>query len=314
MGFLKNYRESSPLTPEEMANENSVANTTGYLLLIGGAILGGILYGDSHHWFDGLHQTTTDTSGIPPMHPSIDLDPHHLYGSENDALLAQFGGAPVSMIHNTSDLRIVVSHDNQFVSQTSISMQDFVKVLYAANSPAKDHAAQIFLEFYRRGVNPALGLADFKIESNYGTDPNSVGQITQNWSNMRTSWNNELNLPTYHAGNNGDFANFSNNGGWVQSAIESAKMFQAFGQEHYRSTDQFLSVFKIIDPSSDKNDPVALAASIKGKMMNYYHHKDANGNALASIVIPDQSISVVSAPVVPWSVLRSVGSVGRRVA
>jgi len=314
MGFLKNYRESSPLSPEEMANENSQANTTGYLLLIGGAILGGILYGESHHWFDGLQAPSVDTHGIPPMHPPVDLDPHHLYGAENDALLAQFGGAPVSVIHNESDLRIVVSHDNQFVPQTSISMQDFVKVLYAANSPAKDHGAQIFLEFYRRGVNPALGLADFGRESGYGTNPNSVAQITQNWSNMRSSWNNDLNVPTYHTANNGDFANYSNNGGWVQSAIEAAKMFQNYGQEHYRSADQIFSVLNIITPKSDGNNTDAFVANLKSDMMNFYQHKDSNGNALASISLPDQSSSIVSAPVVPWSVLKSAGSGVRRVA
>lgn len=282
----------------------------GDLLQIGGVIivLGGIIV----YMAENGHSVLLDhTYGIGAMHPTVDLDPNHFYGSTNDALLAEYGGIPVSKISDVNDplqFPVVESSGGIWQDHTSISMHDFVQELYRVNSPAKDYAAQIFMEFYSRNVDPGMALAVFHREQNYGTD-GGVGSQTDNMFNMKTSWNNQIDLPQ-----NGPDADFTapNGGGWVGGATNAAEMVQYYGQKNYEAKDPLGAVLNILTPPSE-NNTAAYIAGVRADMMHYSNHQGADGTPLISMGV-DQLVTA-GAPVVSWDSLKvSVDASARRAA
>jgi len=66
--------------------------------------------------------------------------------------------------------------DYPLKSAPTITLAAFKSVLTAAKSPAASEAAGIYNAFVAQGINPAIGLAIFQHESNYGKAGIAVGR------------------------------------------------------------------------------------------------------------------------------------------
>jgi N-acetyl-anhydromuramyl-L-alanine amidase AmpD len=88
----------------------------------------------------------------------------------------------------------------------TISYSTFREVLANAGSPAFDEVDDCYNVSVQQGVNPAVALAFFALESNYGTTPGAVDRM--NWGNLTdhasgqlktySSWNEGLTDWCYH--------------------------------------------------------------------------------------------------------------------
>lgn len=64
----------------------------------------------------------------------------------------------------------------------TMSMETWINALRTNSSPAIDEAAECYQICLDNGVNPAVALAFFALETNYGNAPNAAGR--KNWGNL----------------------------------------------------------------------------------------------------------------------------------
>lgn len=68
-----------------------------------------------------------------------------------------------------------------------IDVSNFTRVLDEAHSPAAPEAGALYAAFVAAGVDPAVGLAFFAVESSFGKAGITADYDTKNWGNVRTA-------------------------------------------------------------------------------------------------------------------------------
>lgn len=116
-----------------------------------------------------------------------------------------------------------------------ISFLTFAQILHNAHSPAYPEALECWKAITKRGVDPALALAQFKQESSFGTAGIAVN--THSWGNIRRS---------------GNFVSYRN---WESGAADYADLISG---PLYAGNNQYNSARKMPfrwAPASDGNNP-----------------------------------------------------------
>lgn len=146
--------------------------------------------------------------------------------------------------------------DYRILAPPSISLAQFTSVLTAANSPAAGEAAGMYTAAVTRGVDPAVLLAIFHHESNYGkagvaTRTHSPGNLVYTPS---TAANGGVRDPV-----GGRFAAYPT---WTQGAADASRLLASglYGASSAYSTARTFPARWA--PSSDGNNPTAYGAAV----------------------------------------------------
>jgi hypothetical protein len=93
-----------------------------------------------------------------------------------------------------TETRELPSYDSLTLDTPRITYTKFLSLLKSKNSPAVPEAADVWAIFIARGVEPSFALAQFRVESQYGTA--GYAKITGSWGNMLY----DKNLTTHASG------------------------------------------------------------------------------------------------------------------
>jgi hypothetical protein len=153
---------------------------------------------------------------------------------------------------STYDGEVVDSGDYKIMGPPSISPERFAEVL--KDSPAAKDANEIYNYCVAKGVDPAIALAFFHVESSYGTA--GIATETKNWGNLRPhDWSDRP------IGESGGFSSYAT---WA----DGAKDFVDLMVRSY--SDKSLGAALIVyAPPSDGNDPAAYAQTVENVVADY---------------------------------------------
>ena len=134
------------------------------------------------------------------------------------------------------------------IAAPRISLATFASVLQQNGSPAAGDAIGIYNAYVAQGVDPAVGLAIFAHESDYGKTGTAVA--TKSIGNSRYYGDpNGLGITAYKTGSNGTFASYPN---YVVAAEDMARLLASslYGKSANYSTTA--TAFKKYSPSGYK--------------------------------------------------------------
>jgi len=134
--------------------------------------------------------------------------------------------------------------DYSILSAPRISLRTFAGVLVRAGSPAAGAAEGAYEAAKRYGVDPAVLLAVFQHESNYGRA--GVARSSRSWGNLRRS-------PDYPTRDG--FARYPD---WVTGAADTARLLRVYGKNQIRPGKDTSTVERfpyVWAPTADGNAP-----------------------------------------------------------
>lgn len=141
----------------------------------------------------------------------------------------------------------------------------FVDVLRSAGSPAANVAEQCYQAIAAYGLDPAVGLAFFQHESNFGKA--GAARYTCNWGNIRAAgrW------LSHHDGDNGTWLVYLQRISegprdyWVRSSADWAQLIRELyiNRWHLQTVEEMLLRYA---PTEDQNDPRSYAACVKASV------------------------------------------------
>lgn len=168
-----------------------------------------------------------------------------------------------------------------------LTLQAFQNVLEAAGSPAAPDAKDCYFAVLKEGVEPAFALAIFKVESNYGADPNSivVKFNTHNPGNTRSSTIGPMPLITT---DRGVFVKFDK---WARGFQDLAHRLVAkdyvYAQEGRKTIAGIIERFA---PATDQNNPAGYIQTVINLMNSWI------GNNEVTPVATKPNITWVGSP------------------
>jgi hypothetical protein len=198
---------------------------------------------DSDQWshFDAPRLATSEAEGDPdeavPVEP-VDLD---RAAATIEAVTPELVDALAG-----EDLEVTVGYS--IIAAPRISLATFASVLQQNGSPAASDAIGIYNAYVAQGVDPAVGLAIFAHESDYGKTGTAVA--TKSIGNSRYYGDpNGLGITAYKTGSNGTFASYPN---YVVAAEDMARLLASslYGKSANYSTTA--TAFKKYSPSGYK--------------------------------------------------------------
>ncbi len=105
---------------------------------------------------------------------------------------------PSSSVPSSGPTMPAISPDYPVYASPTINGDKFKQILQQANSPALAEADDLYRTCTVNGVNPAVALAFFALESNYGTTPGQ--EVRQNWGNLSDGSGQLKNYDTWTQG------------------------------------------------------------------------------------------------------------------
>jgi hypothetical protein len=115
-----------------------------------------------------------------------------------------------------------------------ITVDKFIERLKSKNSPAVLHAYNIWSILVANGVDPSFALAQYRVESQYGTSGHAT--VTDSWGNMLYDSNlTLLSGPSYKPGNGYTYATYNPNR--FEDAVEDYCRYLAWYRDRYGLED-----------------------------------------------------------------------------
>jgi hypothetical protein len=152
----------------------------------------------------------------------------------------------------------VMAGDYSILAAPRIGLPAFLNVLQQAGSPAAPDGIAIYNAFVAKGVDPAVGLAIFQHESNYGKS--GVAAVTNSIGNSRYYGDpGGLGITKHSTGTNGSFAAYPN---YTVAAEDLARLLSSslYGTSADHSTVRTFAAKYA--PSKDHNNPAGYGASV----------------------------------------------------
>lgn len=144
-----------------------------------------------------------------------------------------------------------MADDLTFLSSPRVSLGTFARVLDDAGSPAAPEAGAIYAMLIARGLDPAVALAFFQHESQYGTDPNAVTlRAGRNWGALRRG------RRAYKVANS--FAWYAT---WLDGIMDWCDLIR--GRYIGRGLDTVERAIPVYAPAKDRNKPAAYIAAVR---------------------------------------------------
>ena len=181
--------------------------------------------------------------------------------------------------------------DFRILAAPRISIDTFIAILKANDSPAAPVAATCYRAIIRKGVDPALALAVFQHESTYGKNGAAVAH--RNWGNLRTS--------PHFPSPDGSFVEYPS---WAAGAADTARLLQIYGANMIRKgkvTDSARTFPRVWAPSKDGNRPKSYGEAIVARMQHYLareHRRHPDGVVETKLAKPGEE-DVLATPVPP---------------
>lgn len=152
----------------------------------------------------------------------------------------------------TYDGEVVESGDYKIMGPPSISPERFAEVLQG--SPAAADANEIYNYCAQKGVDPAIALAFFYVESKYGTW--GIAAETKNWGNLRPhDWSDR---PIGESGGFSSYASWADGGKDFVDLMERSYADMSLGD-----------ALMIYAPPGDGNDPADYTAQVENQVADY---------------------------------------------
>ncbi len=104
---------------------------------------------------------------------------------------------------------MAINYNSPTLAPPRITYTRFLGLLKSKNSPAVPEAQQIWNWFIQEGVDPSFALAQYRVESQYGTMGHAL--VTKSWGNML--WDSSLTIHAvgkYSPGNGYTYAKYNN--------------------------------------------------------------------------------------------------------
>jgi len=139
---------------------------------------------------------------------SIPIDRDHIIGHMEVVADGKLGGSNahrdpgsgwpwdkyLGLVRTAAGLDKVIAPDPDYAvyGPATISLEQFIQTLQQANSPALEEASDCYQVCLDNGVNPAVALAFFALESNYGNALNAADR--KNWGNLSDHTSGQLRI------------------------------------------------------------------------------------------------------------------------
>lgn len=127
-----------------------------------------------------------------------------------------------------------INYNSPTLAPPRISYARFLGLLKSKNSPAVPEAQRIWDQFIAEGVDPSFALAQYRVESQYGTAGHA--EKTKSWGNMLydssltilAAPNENVPTKTYSPGNGFTYAVYANH---TTAAIDYARYLHNYAEE-----------------------------------------------------------------------------------